>query len=154
IPAIGQSLFPTSTSLASSLNPSSYGQPVTLTANLTSSSGTPTGMVTFFDGGSSIGTSSLSQGSASISGSAFQGGTHSMTASYSGDPLFAPSSSNAVSQLVNAAASTATVGSSQSPSPYGLPITITATITGAGSAGPTGQVTFYDGTTNLGTLPL
>lgn len=154
IPAIGQSLFPTSTSLASPLNPSSYGQQVTLTANVTSSSGTPTGTVAFFDGGSSIGTVSLSQGSASISLSALQGGTHSMTASYSGDPLFASSSSNAVSQIVNPAASTATVQSSQSPSPYGLPVTITATIAGAGSAGPTGQVTFFDGTTNLGTSPL
>jgi uncharacterized delta-60 repeat protein len=47
---------PTTTSLFSSLNPSTFGQSVTFTANVSSANGTPTGTVEFRDGGVLIGT--------------------------------------------------------------------------------------------------
>jgi phospholipase C len=153
IPAIGQTSDPAVTSLQSSLNPASYGQQVTLTAKVSSSSGTPTGMVSFFDSGSSIGSNNLSQGSTSISSSALQGGTHSITASYAGDLLFAPSTSSALTQTVNPSASATALQSSQYTSPYGSTVTFTATITGGGIT-PNGQATFYDGAISLGGSPI
>ena len=44
-----------STALTSNLNPSIYGQAVTLTATVTSADGTPTGTVTFSDSGTQVG---------------------------------------------------------------------------------------------------
>ncbi len=150
IPAIGQSLNPTTTSVQSSPNPSIYDQPVTFTANVASTSGTPAGTVTFTDSGTEIGSSSLSGGSASISPSNLLGGTHSTTASYAGDEIFAASVSPALSQVVNPSASTTTLQSSQNPAGKGKPVTFTATVSGSGVT-PTGQVTFSDGATTLGT---
>lgn len=153
IPAIGQTVHPTSTSVRSSLNPSSYGQQLTLTANVTSSSGAPTGTVTFFDAGASIGSNTLAQGSTSISSSALQGGTHSITASYMGDPLFSSSTSSALSQIVNPAASATTMTSSSNPSTYNQSVAFTANVTGPGGT-PAGSVTFKDGTTTMGIVAL
>jgi hypothetical protein len=49
------------------------------------------------------------------------------------------------------AATTTTLTSSPNPSNYGTSVTFTATVTTTGSTAPTGNVTFYDGTTSLGT---
>src|SRR5207245_3722295 len=49
----------TTTGLTTSGSPSSIGASVTFTATVTSAGGTPSGTVTFFDGGSSLGTGSL-----------------------------------------------------------------------------------------------
>ena len=51
--------YGTTTILTSSLNPSTYGQPVTFTAQITATSGTPTGSVTFTDYGVTLGTSTV-----------------------------------------------------------------------------------------------
>ena len=94
----------TTTTLASSLNPSSAGQAVTFTATVTASLGTPTGTVTFNDGGTPIGTGTLSGGVATFTTSALSAGTHSITASYAGNANFTASVSTALSQAVNVAA--------------------------------------------------
>src|SRR5207247_1549549 len=55
----------TTTTVASSANPSTFGQSVTFTATVAAvlpAAGTPTGTVTFLDGASSIGTGTLSGG--------------------------------------------------------------------------------------------
>jgi Bacterial Ig-like domain (group 3) len=55
--------------VTSSVSKPVYGQSVTLTAKVTASapgSGTPTGMVTFYDGITSLGTATLKNGAASI----------------------------------------------------------------------------------------
>jgi hypothetical protein len=91
----------TSTSLSSSQNPSSAGQAVTFTAKVTSSSGTPTGNVTFNDGGVPIGTAVLSSGVATFTISSLTVGTHPITASYAGGPAFTASVSSALSQAVS-----------------------------------------------------
>lgn len=52
----------TATSVASSKNPSTFGRTVTFTATVASGAGTPTGMVTFKDGATELGTSALSDG--------------------------------------------------------------------------------------------
>src|SRR5262249_5733078 len=53
------SVLPTTTTLSSSANPSVYGQTVTFTAVVSSSSGTPTGTVTFYEGSTTLGTAML-----------------------------------------------------------------------------------------------
>src|SRR5581483_6320939 len=97
---------PTTTTLVSSVNPSTFGQSVTFTATVTSSgSGTPTGTVTFMDGATTLGTGTLSGGVASFSTATLSVGTHSITAVYGGDSTFAGSTSNTVNQVVNKAPS-------------------------------------------------
>jgi hypothetical protein len=150
----------TTTTLASSLNPSVFGQSTTLTATVAQVTGptTPTGgTVTFKDGATTIGTATLSNGTASIAVSnlTVAGSPHSLTASYAGVAnTFGPSNStNTVSQQVNQASTTTTVATSGTPSTYGNSVTFTATVTPqfAGVTAPSGTVTFKDGATTIGT---
>lgn len=84
------------TQLGLSANPAAQGQAVTLTATVASvpsSAGTPSGMVTFFDGNIAIGQIALSSGGvAAITKSDFTYGSHSLTATYASDSQFAASS--------------------------------------------------------------
>ena len=97
----------TTTTLASTPNPSTVGQAVTLTATVrpvAPATGTPTGTVTFRDGAATIGTATLgATGSASISVTTLAAGSHSLTAAYAGSLDFLASTSAAVTQVVNAA---------------------------------------------------
>jgi predicted secreted protein len=145
---VGQA--PTTTALQSSVNPSTAGQSVTFTATVTGTS--VTGTVTFKDGATTLATVALNgSGQATFTTSALSVGTHSITASYSGDVDDAPSTSAPVNQAVNQGATTTTLISSQNPSPFGQAVTFTATVTGAN---PTGTVTFKDGATTLATVTL
>ncbi len=88
----------TVTSLTSSVNPSTNGQNVTLTAVVAPSNST--GMVTFQDGATTLGTVTLSGGTATFVTSTLTAGAHSLTAVYGGDANDAPSSSGIVTQTV------------------------------------------------------
>ncbi len=93
----------TTTAISSSTNPSVYGQPVTFTATVAAASpggGTPTGMVTFYDGKKKLGTATLSDGVASFETSSLSVGTHSITAVYGGDTDFEESTSAILKQVV------------------------------------------------------
>lgn len=85
------------TSTSTSLSPSNFtpvaGTNITLTASITPSSG-PTGTVTFFDGGSSIGTGSVSSGTATHTVTAITAGSHTYTATYGGDSSYSSSTSS------------------------------------------------------------
>ena len=98
----GSSKISTTTSLRSSLNPSNVGQSVTFSAKVTSQgSGTPTGTVTFTDGSTTLGSSSLnSSGVATLTTSTLAIGTHNIKANYGGDSTFGGSTSFVVRQLV------------------------------------------------------
>ncbi len=142
------------TNLISSANPSAYGDSVTFTATVTSSSSseTPTGDVTFMDGDTTLGTGTLADGTASLTISTLTAGDHSITAVYGGDANFAGSTSSAVTQTVQQIATTTSVASSANPSTYWGPVNFTATVTfPSGEGTPTGTVTFMDGDTTLGT---
>jgi hypothetical protein len=144
---------PTSTSVVSSLNPSVYSQPVKFTATVTAATGTPTGLVTFYDGAFVMGAGSLSGGKASFTTSALTAGAHSITAAYGGSSPWVASTSSALTQKVKKAATTTTETSSLNASPYGKAVTFTAHVTS--SAGVvTGTVKFKDGATTLGTIAL
>jgi hypothetical protein len=145
----------TSTAVKSSLNPSTVGASVTLTANVSSStSGTITGTVTFFDGGTALGSAvALASGAATYTTTALTQGPHTITAAYSGDSNYTTSTSPALTQTVNAAtkaATTTAVTSSLNPSPSGTSVTFTAAVTSATAGTITGTVTFFDGSAALG----
>ncbi len=69
--------------------------PVVMTATVTSSGGTPTGDVNFFDGSSKLGAAALSNGTATFNynPSTLTGGTYSITATYPWSSSFGNSSS-------------------------------------------------------------
>ncbi|HVG24671.1 MAG TPA: M36 family metallopeptidase [Thermoanaerobaculia bacterium] len=143
----------TLSSLVTSANPSPFASPLTLTATVTASAGTPTGNVTFFDGATNLGTAALASGTASLSTSSLTVGAHNLTAAYAGAPGFLASNAAPVAQTINKIATTLTLLSSLNPSNSGNPVTFTATVS-ATSGSPTGSVTFLDGATPLGSIAL
>jgi parallel beta-helix repeat protein len=144
----------TMTALESSLNPSTVGEDVTLTAVVTApgSADVPTGTVSFTVDGQEVADVALSVvggiDEAQVITSALTVGQHSVTAAYGGDTSSSPSTASLPTQVVNATAvqSTATttaLESSLNPSMVGEQVTFTAVVTELGSAGvPTGAVTF------------
>jgi autotransporter-associated beta strand protein len=150
------------TVVTSSANPAVFGQPVTFTATVTSATrpapAPPTGTVTFLDGTNTLGTASLNtSGVATFSPTTpLSVGTHTITAMYSGDSNFAASTSIALMQTVNMAATTTTLASSANPAVFGQSVTFTASVTptAPGAGTPTGTVTFEEGTNTLGTASL
>src|SRR5262249_44515034 len=109
----------TTTALASSVNPSVYGQSVTFTATVSVVApglGTPDGTVTFTIDGVSQGDVTLSGGQASFSTSALGMGDHTVTATYNGAASFNASTSADLTQTVNKANSSVAVASSANPS--------------------------------------
>ena len=101
-------LFDTSTTLASDLNPSNFGDLVTFTATVAETpaqgSADPTGTVDFIDtsNGNAVvcDNVALSGGQAQCQTSTLTAGTHNIRADYSGDGNFDPSQSNVVAQVV------------------------------------------------------
>jgi predicted secreted protein len=144
----------TTTKLVSSLNPSSFDQGVTFTATVASAYGTPTGTVSFLANGKALGSGTLSGGVATLNVTTLAVGTNSITATYAGDADYKTSTSAAVSEITDAAATTTTVASSLNPSTVGQSVTLTATVKPATAGTATGTVTFMDGTTSLGTKTL
>ena len=146
---------PTSTSLTSSLNPSTYGQKVTWTATVTSSGSiTPTGKVRFTWSGNTIGSATLnSSGVATLTRSNLNADDYQLTAVYLGDADHLASTSAVLNQVVLETTSAATLTSSPNPSTQGQAVTFTAKITSP-TVTPTGPVTFTSGKTVLGTAQL
>src|SRR5262249_44433268 len=135
-----------------------FGEPVTFTATVTSGGGTPTGSVTFFDNGTSIGTGTLNgAGQAFLTTSTLTvaGSPHTIVASYLGDGTFDPSTGT-TTQIVPQGTTSASLTTSQSPTVFGQPVTFTFTVTpnAPSIVTPTGTATFFDGATNIGTVTL
>ena len=144
----------TITSLTSSINPSSSGQAVTFTATVTvappGAGQVAGGTVTFFDGATQIGTGTVNaSGIATFTTSTLAMGSHNITAYFQGTDDYGTSTSPILVQMVRRTSAT-TLTSNLNPSIYGQSVTFTATVTGP-SGTPTGTVSFYEGTTLLGT---
>jgi hypothetical protein len=173
-PDLGGSANPTVTNIdhttvgvASSTNPSIFGQNVTFTATMTgvpSRTSDPPGTVQFKADGINIGAAvavvvgapndNVSTAQASISTLAI--GTRVITAEYSGGGSGATgynANTGTLSggQMVGKANTTTGLTSSQNPAPQGTTITFTATIsvTAPGSGTPSGTVEFRDGATPI-----
>ena len=142
----------TTTTLGASPNPSDYGQPVTLTATVTASTGTPTGTVEFFDGVASLGTATLGAGGqAVLVTSTLPVGTRSLTAEYAGDANFLGSLSAPLIQTVNprlVVCNAATFAGLLATAPPGSTITFgcDGTITLAGTPFTVATSVILDGT--------
>jgi hypothetical protein len=144
----------TTTALASSLNPSVYGQSVMFTAEVTSDAGTPTGTVQILYGATVVGTGTLVNGSVSIPVSTLPSGSDSIIASYLGGGGFAPSKSAPLTQTVRLATTTTALTSSLNPAATNQSVTFTATVSGQFGGAVTGSVIFYSGSQTLGTVSL
>lgn len=123
--------------------------PITLSAVVASPAGSPTGLITFLDGSTPVGTGILSGGVATIITSALAGGNHSISAAYSGDSSFAQSTSTVLPIKVRPASTILTVSDSAPATFSGDSTTFVATATTA-LGSPTGQLTFLDGPNTLG----
>lgn len=148
--------WPTTTTVASSPNPSSYGQDVTFT--VTAAGGienAPTGKVRISDGAVTLGTVALNgSGVATFMVKNLPVGTNSITAEYRGDSVSAQSTSTALNQIVNPASTLIGISSQHNPASVGETITFTAGVVSPTGGIPTGTVTFSAGGTTLGTVAL
>jgi hypothetical protein len=160
------SKFASVTTLTASPAALQPGIPEALTAVVNAAAGVsttiaPTGTVSFYDGSTLLGTQQVSSYSATLSNVSLDTTkAHLITAVYSGDSNYAGSTSNAVSLV--AALLPDTVALTAVPTAAGpgqaVNFTVTVTPTSAPPANdeqnPTGKVTFYNGTTVIGTSTL
>jgi parallel beta-helix repeat protein len=148
---------PTTTSLTSALNPSSFGQIVTFTAAVAApqSATTPTGTVTFMDGATSLGTAPLfASDVAQFTTAALAAGTHTLTALYSGSTNDSKSTSNTILQIVNLNTAALNLSASPNPADIGQTVTFVASASGILLGASPDVVTFYDGSTSIGSALL
>lgn len=151
----------TTTTLVDSPTTTVVGQEKTLTATVKAVAPgglAPQGSVTFKDGSKVLGTVTLSAtGTAVFKTTALTVGTHSLTLVYSGNANYVTSTSAAKSVVVNPAVSaTTTTLAAVATTVYGQPAKLVATVASkvAGTPTPTGSVSFYTGSTLLGTASL
>jgi hypothetical protein len=147
---------PTSTAVTVSSPTSTTGQPVSFTATVTASGGkaNPTGIVTFTDDGTPIGTSTLTTSggvtTTSMLLTTLPLGANAIGASFAGDSNFGASASPAAPVTVTRATTVLSLSSSDDPTTSGQPVTFTATVFPATGWGETGTVTFFYETTVIG----
>jgi RHS repeat-associated protein len=132
-------------------NPANVGQVVNLKATLIGNS--PSGVVSFLDGTTTIGTGPIVNGVAVLSTSFSTAGTHRLKAVYTGDVADTPHSSAVYPEVVKTphGISVTDLSSSANPSGVDQAVILTANVTGLS---PTGVITFKDGSTVLGTASL
>ena len=147
--------IPSVTTLSTSSAGPTSGTVLTLTATVSSAAGTPFGGVTFFDGTTQLGTSSLDGGQATFSSASLSTGQHAFTAVYGANATWAGSASQ--QQPVNVQAVSGGLirtftSVSVAPSSAGPGIRVAALVSSA-SAVPQGAVTFLMDGTVLGSAP-
>jgi parallel beta-helix repeat protein len=169
-PAIGGTIV-------SSLSQAYFGQAVTLTANFsaTSAGSAPmTGTVDFYDGTTFLGSAPLNatgassvqadfviadaqaptvSGASSLSTSTLGMGEHTITAIYSGDANYAGATSEAPVS-VDVISNTTTTTLTSTTTSQGTTLFANVVVTSPGDSSASGTVSFYEGTTLLGTEPL
>ncbi len=150
----------TRTTLIRSTSLPVIGSPVTFTATVTGNKtpgDEPTGLVTFLDGATSLGTAPLALNpttgtlQAVYLANGLDLGLHVVRAVYAGDAHNLNSSSGSVTVTVLKASSTTGLSASSALPLLGSTVTLTATVTGNTASGraPTGTVTFLDGATPI-----
>jgi hypothetical protein len=124
------------------------GQPLLLTANVTSATAGPapiSGTVLFYNGTTQIGSGIISGGVATASVTLTSTTQASFTAVYSGDTNYLPSTSSAVTTSPTLTPATVTLTVVGATGLAGSNVTLTAQVSGTISSGaaPTGTVSFY-----------
>ena len=123
----------TATALTVSPTSSNFGQTITLTAAVSSSSaGTPTGTIAFYYGVTSLGAATVSNGTASLTTNALGAGSDVLTAQYSGDNNFNTSTSPETIETVAGPSISIALGSNSVSVAAGASATDTLTITPQG----------------------
>lgn len=136
--------------LTTSPNPSTLSNFVSMAATLSSGIGAPTGSISFYDGATLLGTSTVAQGGASFQTSSLSAGSHTLTAVYSGDTNFGSITSSAVTQqVVDLTLSLASTSSTSATVQAGGAATYTLTIGPATGTTFPGAISFT--ATNLPT---
>ena len=147
------------TSINLTCNPSTIfvGNTSLFSAAVTSSSGTPTGSITFTDNGANLGQPILTNGDASFTYTGQAAATHTIVATYIPTGGF-DANSTSCSVTVNTLPSTAVLTVAPTSSTSGSPVTLTATVSATNPPGPSipaGTVTFsYTTSTNPATVTL
>jgi hypothetical protein len=127
---------------------SSYGDALTLTADVAGAGATPTGSVQFTADGTALGSAALVNGTATLALPRYSlgAGTHSLIASYGGDAVYASSASAPQSSTVSKGAAAVTLALPPDPVLVNSPVTLVANVPGASD----GTVTFYNGAAPIG----
>jgi hypothetical protein len=121
-----------------------HGQSVTFTSNVTSGTGggVPTGTVSFVAStGATIGTATLTGGTASYTTNTLTGGTYIVSASYSGDGSYAPANSPTGTLIVQPEPSQLTAAVSTGSVVGGVYSVAVTDTSGSGVGVPSGNVT-------------
>jgi YVTN family beta-propeller protein len=146
----------TTTTLTASPNPQAYNQPVAITVQVASTTaGTFTGQFVILDGTTTVqyGLTPDSTGKATYTSPilATTAGTHTLTATYYGDPNYASSTSAPYSEVISGPLPATTLSLAATPNPQfvGGTVTLTATVASATAGTFTGKVAFTDGGTTL-----
>jgi hypothetical protein len=153
---------PTTTSLNSSKNPSSYGDLITLTATVTNSatSPSPTGSLVLTIDGTAVSATTSASGNTltkTYSIATLVAASHSVKATYTNnDGNFGGSGPASLSQTVLQAATVSTLTVTPKTQQYSDLVTLTATLTpdNINYSSPATSVTFYVGTQTMGTAQL
>lgn len=128
---------PTLTALTASVSSPSLGMPVTLTMYVASTtSGVPSGSIALLDGTTTLSAIPLAAGGATFITSALALGTNTLTAVYSGDSNFQPSTSANTNVVVAAAPdfSMAVTGATTQTVPAGSAATFNFSVANTGAA--------------------
>jgi hypothetical protein len=145
----------TQTALTVTPDPAVVLGTVTFTATVTGSGATPAGSINFLANGVIVGTSALTSGTATFTDSALPAGSYTMTAQYLGDPTNAASTSPNVSETISLIPTTTVLASATTTGTNPQVVLVAAVVNNStGGTVPTGTVTFYNGTTSLGTFPV
>ena len=122
-------VLPTTSTLTVAPATSTYGSAVTLTATVSPATppgpSTPTGVVTFYNGASVLGTGTLAAGVTSLVSSSLAGGSYNLTCAYGGSAIYAASNCNSVPVFIHAAPTGLTLSSSKNPAAYLSPVIFT-----------------------------
>ena len=154
-PAITQVIVPATppavqVSLWSGWTDATVGSPVTFTASLSYPSSTPpSGIITFLDGSTVLGTvavgGGMMGGEASLTVPFLSAGAHAITATYSGDGNYPAASSPAVTETVEKAGVMPWLHAAGATPSAGQPFTLLADLfANAPGVVPTGSVAFED----------
>ena len=135
----------TSTTLTSSNPTAILGASIAFTASVSSSGGSPTGVVNFYDGAAAIGNAQLVNGIATFTTTSLAAGTHNISASYVATQYFNASNSNTLAEVITSPFVTAGV------TPVGLSVA-----TGSSGSATVSVTTGggFSGTVTLGCGPL
>jgi streptogramin lyase len=147
----------TATALAIDVSGPAVGQPIHLTATVSSAAASPTGTVSFYEGNTFLATGDLDASGQAVFATLFKYAIpQSLTAVYNGSPAFAASQSPALQVNVSPVATTTTLTASANFVAVGqtvvLKVKVTPAFTGAGA--PQGTVILKDGNTTIGSAML